>query len=125
MTAVSRDRHETRRTNSSCSKSIRVSILLCSASHAALSGLLEVETKVITGKLAAKSDLSVARPGIRMGFKSDPVRGVSNGCLDSVATLATATSAPGPLLSSGNRSLRRCSQYNGPWDNDTGRNLPD
>jgi hypothetical protein len=128
MTAVSRDRHGTRRTNSSCSESIRVSILFCSASYAVLSSLLEVGTDVITGKLASGADLSVAAPGVRTKFKSDdsdPVRGVSNACLDSVATLATATSAPGPLMLPGNRSLCRCRQYKGLQNDDTVRNLPE
>ena len=71
---------------------------------------------VIAGKLVMGADLSVAPApsGIRMGFKAETVRGVSNECLDSVATLATATSAPVPLLLPGNRSLCGCSQYKNP-----------
>jgi hypothetical protein len=102
MTALSRD---ARRTNFSCSKLISVFILFCSASYAALSGLLEAE--VITGNFSTGAELPVAPPGVGIGFKSDSSRGASNACLDSVATFTTASSDPSPLLLPGNRSLCR------------------
>ena len=75
----------------------------------ALSSLLDVELEdiTITGKLA-RVCLYVAPPDVRMGFKSGPLRGASNPCSDSVATLATATSAPGPLLFPDSNSLCKC-----------------
>lgn len=104
MTAVIRYRCETRRTSVLCNNPISVSILSRSTSYAALSSLLDVEMEDITGELATGADLSVALPAVRTGFKFDPLRGDSNGCSDSVATLAAATSAPGPLLSPDNNS---------------------
>jgi hypothetical protein len=114
MTAVNRHICETRRTSISCNNPILVSILFCSTSYAALSGLLDVETEDITGKPATGADLSAAPPVVGTGFKSDPLRDASNACSDSVATLATATSAPGPLSLPGSNSLSKFPQYNGP-----------
>ena len=51
---------ETPRTNFSCSKSISAFIRCCSASYAALSGLLDDETAAaLTGMLGAEAELSV------------------------------------------------------------------
>src|ERR1700679_4057214 len=114
MTAVSRHRCETRRTSISCNNPILVSILFCLTSYAALSRPLDIETEDITGKLSTGEKLSKKPLAARTEFKSDPLRGTSNACSDSVATLATATSAPDPLLSPDSNSLCKCPQYNGP-----------
>lgn len=103
MTVVCRHSCETRRTSVSCNNPISVSILSRSTSYAALSGLLDVETEDINAELA-RADLSVALPAVRTGFKFDCLRGESNGCSNTVATLVTATSAPGPLLFPDNSS---------------------
>ena len=86
-----------------------------------LRSLLDVETEGITGKLAAGADLPVTPPAVGTGLKYS--RGASNGWSDSVATLATAASAdsaPSPLLWPDSNSLCRCPQYNSPWNDTTG-----
>ena len=71
------------------------------------SSLLDIETLLedITGELATEANVYVVTPAVRTGFKSDPFRCASNACSDSVATLATATSAPGSFLSPNSNSL--------------------
>ncbi len=55
--------------------------------------------------------MSVAPSRVEMVFKLDPIRDASNACSDNVATLATGTSAPGPLLFPDSKSLHKCAQY--------------
>jgi hypothetical protein len=109
-----------KRTNFTCSMLISSFILSCSASYTSLSGLPASEDG--TG-----AELLVASPDIRIKLTVyGASRGVSNACLDSVATLIAVTPAPGSPLFPNEESLCKHFQHRDPWNycDDNIKNLP-